>query len=268
MKKTFVSTEPKISIKYDGTGDLLIFLHGIGGNKDNWDLNLSVISKHFLCVAWDARGYGESEDYKGELLFNDIINDLLSIYKYFNKRKAHIIGLSMGGQIACLFYEKHPDKVQSLVLCDTHFGLGNLEKEEINRFINSRKKPLLEGLQPKDIALPVSKSLVGNLDNKVAIEELVNSMSKLHKESYIKAIDASMSTFHDHIFPLIDVPTLILVGDKDTLTPPSMAMKIHKLIKNSKFSTIKEAGHLINIENPKDFNYKVLQFLKTHKMKL
>ena len=42
MKKTFVSNEPKISIKYDGTGDLLILLHGIGGNKDNWDLNFSI----------------------------------------------------------------------------------------------------------------------------------------------------------------------------------------------------------------------------------
>ncbi len=263
MKKTFVSTKPKISIKYDGTGDLVIFLHGIGGNKDNWDFNLSMLSKYFLCVAWDTRGYGESEDYQGNLSFNDIINDLLSIYKYFGKKKAHIIGLSMGGQIACLFYEKHPDKVQSMILCDTHFGLGNLEKEEINRFINSRKKPLLEGLQPIDIALPVSKSLIGNLNNKIAIKALVNSMSKLHKESYLKTIDASMSTFHDHIFQQINVPTLILVGEKDTLTPPSMALKIHKLIKGSKFSIIEEAGHLINIESPKTFNYKVLKFLKT-----
>ena len=262
MKKTFVSNKPKISIKYDGTGDLLIFLHGIGGNKDNWDLNFPILSKHFLCVAWDTRGYGESEDYKGKLFFDDVINDLLSIYKYFDKNKAHIIGLSMGGQIACLFYEKHPEKVKSMVLCDTHFGLGNLEKDEIDKFINSRKKPLLEGLQPKDIALPVTKSLIGNLNNKPAIEELVSSMSKLHKESYLKTIDASMSTFHDHIFPKIDVPTLILVGEKDTLTPPSMALEIHKLIKNSEFSIIEEAGHLINIENPKAFNYRILQFLK------
>ena len=135
MKKAFVSNEPKISIKYDGTGDLLILLHGIGGNKDNWDLNFSILSKHFLCVAWDTRGYGESEDYKGELLFEDVINDLLSIYKFFNKNKAHIVGLSMGGQIACLFYEKHPEKVKSIVLCDTHFGLGNVQKDEIEKFI-------------------------------------------------------------------------------------------------------------------------------------
>ena len=145
---------------------------------------------------------------------------------------------------------------------------GIIPKDEIDKFIDSRKKPLLEGLQPKDIALPVTKSLVGNLNNRAAIEELVSSMSKLHKESYLKTIDTSMSTFHDHVFPKIDVPTLILVGEKDTLTPPSMALEIHKLIKNSKFSIIEEAGHLINIENPKAFNYKVLQFLKKFKLML
>jgi len=263
MKKAFVSNEPRISIKYNGKGDLLIFLHGIGGNKDNWDLNFPILSKYFLCVAWDTRGYGESEDYEGELNFNDIINDLLKIYKYFDSKKAHIIGLSMGGQIACLFYEKYPKKVQSMILCDTHFGLGNLKKKEIEKFIKSRKKPLLEGLQPKDIALTVSKSLIGDSKNRIAINELVNSMSKLHKESYLKTIDASMTTFHHHIFPKIDVPTLILVGEKDSLTPTSMALKIHKLIKNSKFSIIEEAGHLINIEKPKAFNDRVLEFLKT-----
>ena len=71
-----------------------------------------------------------------------------------------------------------------------------------------------------------------------------------------------MYTFHDHIFPKIEVPTLILVGEKDTLTPPSMALEIHKLIKNSKFFVIHGVGHLTNIENPKIFNKKILQFLK------
>ncbi len=263
MKNRFISNNPKISIKYEGRGDLLIFLHGIGGNKDNWDSNIVSLSREYLCVAWDTRGYGESDDYFGRLDFEDVINDLLFIFRYFKRTEAHILGLSMGGQIACLFYDKYPKMVKSLILCDTHFGLGNLSNKEIDKFINSRKKPLINGLEPKDIALPVAKSLIGNLNNKHALKELVDSIAKLHKESYLKTIDASMSTFHDHIFTKINVPTLIIVGEKDTLTPPSMAIKIHKLIRNSKFLVINGAGHLTNIENPKSFNTKVLQFLNT-----
>ena len=168
----------------------------------------------------------------------------------------------MGGQIATLFYEKYPSYVKSLILCDTHFGLSNLSPQEIEKFINLRKEPLINGKEPRDIAPIVALTLIGDANNKSAYNQLVNSMELLHKESYLKTIDTSMYTFHDHIFPKIDVPTLILVGEKDTLTPPSMALEIHKLIKNSKFSIIDEAGHLINIEKPRAFNYEVLQFLK------
>ena len=49
-------------------------------SSNNWNLNFPLLSKHFLCVAWDTRGYGESEDYEGELSFNDIINDLYTSY--------------------------------------------------------------------------------------------------------------------------------------------------------------------------------------------
>ena len=262
MKKDFISNNPKISINYDGQGDLIIFLHGIGGNKDNWNSNIISLSDEYLCVAWDARGYGESGDYSGNLDFDDMIEDLLLIFDYFQKKEAHIIGLSMGGQIACLFYEKFPKMVRSMILCNTHFGLGKLDKKEITKFVNSRKEPLLNGLEPKDIAFPVANSLIGDPNNKNALSQLVNSMKKLHKESYLKTIDASLTTTHDHIFKEINIPTLIIVGEKDKLTPPDMAYKIHALIKNSKISILKNAGHLTNIEKPELFNKIVLKFLK------
>ena len=261
FKKVYISQRPKICFHHMGKGELIIFLHGIGGNKNNWDLNIIKLSKFYHCVAWDTRGYGESEDYKGEFLFNDVVEDIMCIYRYFNKKKAHIVGLSMGGQIACFFYEKYPSFVKSLILCDTHFGLGNLNKIEIDKFINSRKKPLLSGFNPVDIAIPVAKSLIGNLKNKKALNELVKSLSKLHKESYLKTIDASFKNFHDHIFKNIKIPTLVLVGRQDKLTPPAMALKIHELVENSDFEIIDNAGHLSNIENPEDFNNCILKFI-------
>ena len=73
---------------------------------------------------------------------------------------------------------------------------------------------------------------------------------------------ATYSILGNALFSQIDIPTLVLVGENDTLTPPSMALEIHKLIKNSKLSIISDAGHLTNIENPKMFNDQVLKFLK------
>ena len=79
MKKTFVSYKPKISIKYDGTGDLLIFLHGIGGNKENWYSSIEILSKSFNVVALDLLGHGESDDFQGPMNFFDIADDIYKL---------------------------------------------------------------------------------------------------------------------------------------------------------------------------------------------
>ena len=168
-----------------------------------------------------------------------------------------------GGQIATLFYEKYPSYVKSLILCDTHFGLSNLSPQEIEKFINLRKEPLINGKEPRDIAPIVASTLIGDVNNKSAYNQLVNSMELLHKESYLKTIETSMRTEHRHIFKTINVPTFIMVGELDTLTPPSMSNQIMKEIKNSRLSIIPNAGHLSNIENPTVFNQKLLEFLES-----
>mgnify|MGYP005644730131 FL=1 len=205
INNTKVGNNPSISIDYAGQGEMIIFLHGIGGNKKNWTENLIFFSKKFLSVAWDTRGYGESDDYEGDLNFEDVLDDLVKIFKHFNKDEAHIVGLSMGGQIATLFYEKYPSYVKSLILCDTHFGLSNLSPQEIEKFINLRKEPLINGKEPRDIAPIVASTLIGDVNNKSAYEQLVNSMELLHKESYLKTIDTSMRTEHRHILSLIHI---------------------------------------------------------------
>jgi pimeloyl-ACP methyl ester carboxylesterase len=89
-------------------------------------------------------------------------------------------------------------------------------------------------------------------------------MSLLHKESYLKTIESSMRTEHRHIFKNIKVPTLIMVGELDTLTPPSMSKSIMNEIKGSYLKIIPKAGHLINIEEPDIFNQNLIQFLDKH----
>ena len=262
INTTKIRSNPSISIDYAGQGEMIIFLHGIGGNKKNWTENLNFFSQKFLSVAWDTRGYGESEDYEGDLNFEDVLDDLVRVFKHFNRNKAHIVGLSMGGQIATLFYEKYPSYVKSLILCDTHFGLSNLNAKEVDKFINLRKEPLINGKEPRDIAPIVASTLIGDINNKSAYEQLVNSMELLHKDSYLKTIETSMRTEHRHVFKTINVPTFIMVGELDTLTPPSMSKEIMKEIKESSLAIIPNAGHLINIENPREFNQKLLEFLE------
>ena len=81
LKSIKISSNPSISVDYSGEGEMIVFLHGIGGNKKNWDESIQFFSKKFLSVAWDTRGYGESDDYIGSLNFQDVLDDLKKVLK-------------------------------------------------------------------------------------------------------------------------------------------------------------------------------------------
>lgn len=157
----YVPRTPRIAVDHCGTGPLLIFLHGIGGNRTNWHDQLPEFGRHFHAVSWDARGYGASDDYDGPLHFGEFAKDLGSVISFFNGKRAHLVGLSMGGLIALDFYGGYADKVATLTLCDSLPGFGHLDDNQRREFVRLRQQPLLEGKEPKDIAPVVARTLIG-----------------------------------------------------------------------------------------------------------
>jgi 3-oxoadipate enol-lactonase len=256
-----IGPNPYISVNECGEGELLILMHGIGGNKRNWVKNIEVFGRHFKTVAWDARGYGESDDYPGDLEFSYFADDLNRVLDHYGVEKAHLLGLSMGGRIAFSFCERYSHRIASLVLCDTHKGFKHFTREQQEEFIRLRKEPLLAGKEPKDIAPVVAKTLIGRPENTDTFDALVDSMSRLHKNSYIKSIEASVRGDHADSLSQIEAPTLVVVGEFDRLTSPALAKDIADQIPGAKLAIIKDAGHLSNIENPNEFNSVVLDFL-------
>jgi 3-oxoadipate enol-lactonase len=264
-KTDFVPGPPRLAYDHAGEGALVVFLHGIGGNRTNWHDQLPHVARHFHAVAWDARGYGLSDDYEGPLEFDDFVADLVRLIDHFGAARAHLVGLSMGGRIAQAFYPHHAERVASMVLCDTFPGFtaefGPADREE---FIRLRKQPLIEGKEPRDIAPTVARSLLGAAASEAHYQKLVDSISSLHKDSYIKTIEAT--TRYDHVadLPNIQVPTLLVYGSDDRLTPPDIGRRMAAEILGARLEIIEGAGHLTNIEAPDAFNDIVLRFLREH----
>tara|TARA_Y100001954_G_scaffold50478_1_gene53413 strand:- start:2112 stop:2945 length:834 start_codon:yes stop_codon:yes gene_type:complete len=261
LQTRFLPGSPKIAFTQIGTGDLVIFIHGIGGNKENWYQNMEVLSKTFNVVALDVRGYGESEDFLGPMNFSDVADDIQRLVLFLGEKKCHVVGLSMGAQISLYFYEKYPDLTQSLVLCDAPLGFQDFTESEREKFIRLRRKPIEDGTDLKTMAINIADTLIGKKSNKLAYDQLVESMVKLRKETYLRAIDTFVKSDHYNIFPKLDIPVLVLVGELDNLTPVSMAKEISRKIGGSILKIISNAGHLSNIENPGEFNKVVLGFL-------
>ena len=269
---TTITTErvpgtPGIAFDTTGEGPTVVFLHGIGGNRTNWHDQLPVFAAAgYRAVSWDARGYGLSDDYEGALDFADFSHDLARLLDHLEVERAHLAGLSMGGRILQDFYPRYPDRVATLVLCATFPGFdAALTPEKRAEFVRLRKEPLVSGKEPRDIAPVVAKTLIGPRATDLHFQRLVDSMTMLHKESYIKTIEASTLYDRSASLPDIAAPTLLVFGGADTLAVPAVGERMAAEIPDARLIVIPEAGHLVNIEFPAVFNERVLAFLDKHR---
>lgn len=260
----FVPGTPRLAYDCCGEGADVVYLHGIGGNRSNWRNQLEVLSDRFRTIAWDARGYGDSEDYPGDLDFADFTQDLKRLLDHLEIETAHLCGLSMGGRIILDFYDTFPERVKSLILVDTFPGFdASFTQEGRERFVRERRQPLVEGKPLTAIAEAVAPTLVSPAASPEIVAQLVESMCALHPESYIKTIEAMTMYAPVCDVSTITVPVQIIVGADDKLTPPAISQKMHKQIPNAELEIFEDTGHLSNLEQPQRFNATVRRFLES-----
>ena len=252
---------PSLAVDLVGAGPLALFMHGIGGNRSNWRAQLPAFAPHFACVAWDARGYGGSDDYEGPLAFDDFVDDVLRVLDHFGAERAHLVGLSMGGRIAMRAALLHSGRVATLTLLDTHEGFEAFSPAQRQAFVDSRRAPLLAGKQPADIADAVARSLVGPKATPAQLQQLVDSIAALHKDSYIKALQATVDQVVLGDISQIVAPAHFVVGADDSLTPPAMHREMAAKLGGAPVSVLPDAGHLSNIENAPAFNRVGIEWL-------
>jgi pimeloyl-ACP methyl ester carboxylesterase len=259
-------TNDPVAIAYEmeGRGPLVVFLHGIGGNRTNWATQLAQLSDRFCAVAWDARGYGASDDPPRTLTFSDYADDLVRLLDHLHAERAHVVGLSMGGMIAQDFYQRYAERVATLALVDTSAGFGAVSEEAKRDFLARRLDPLEQGLTPKDIAPGVVDVLASQSASAAARAQLTASLSALRVEPYKQALQAIVTTDFRAMLPTIAVPTLVMVGDEDIVTPPAASEFLAQQIRGAVLVRIPQAGHLTNIEKPHEFNAALRPFLEQH----
>jgi 3-oxoadipate enol-lactonase len=232
---------------------LLLFLHGIRGSRRNWTRQLEFFSRHFRAAAWDARGYGESEDYEGPLRFDEHFTaDVLRAADHFGAGKFHLVGLSMGGRIARNFALRHPERLRSLVLAGTSPGFNALSGDEVKRFVAERR-----------VATPESvRRLLGGRAVAGAYQQLLDSVQRVHPASFEKTLEASVAQDRAARIEQIKAPTLVITGDEDKVYSPELSKDMARRIPGAELVVMKGVGHLSNLEQPDEFNQAVLQFLK------
>jgi len=261
METVRIPGSPELACDVAGAGPPVVFLHGIGGNRTNWTRQIQALEHDFTAMAWDARGYGESDDVDGERRFVHFAGDLARLLDDRSIETAHLVGLSMGARILLTFMPRHAERVATLTLCDCFYGFNAMSDEKRTEFMALREKPLREGKTFADLAPALVESLVSpNCPPEIAAE-LHESILGLRAESYLKTLEAT--TVFDAFAALeeIEVPVQLIFGEHDRLSPPSIGEEMVGLIADARLAVLEGAGHLSNLERPAEFNAALRAFL-------
>jgi 3-oxoadipate enol-lactonase len=255
------------NLSYDdlGEGEIpVIFLHGYPFSKDMWKQQLEFLQSTNRVIACDIRGFGKSTYEEGTLSMDLFADDLLTFMYKLHIEKAIICGLSMGGYIALNAVQRFPTHFEALILCDTQCVADTPEeKEKRYKVIDDINANGVKEFNEGFIKKVFHKDTLSN--NKELVAEL-RTVVFANSQQIITAGLTALAERNETCSALgdITIPTLIICGREDEVTPLAQSELMHKSINRSKLHVIGNAGHVSNLEQPDEFNQQLLGFLTTY----
>lgn len=253
-----------IWISYDDVGigkTPILFLHGFPFNKSMWEEQLDFLKESHRLISIDIRSFGQSQDNHIETSINLFANDIIEFMNTLQLKKVILCGLSMGGFIALNAVKKYPKRFSALILCDTQCAADTIEqktkrletiKEIETNGITNFTATFLKALFHKD-----------SITNKIGLVSKIESDILANSAGVIIGGLKALATRAETCISLnqIKIPTLIICGREDQVTPLPHSEFMHLNIANSTLKIIENAGHLSNLEQPEAFNAELLEFL-------
>lgn len=239
----------------------VVLIHGFPLNHTMWAPQIAALPDKHRVIAYDIRGHGDSDVGGGQYTMDLFADDLIALLNHLKIEKAVLCGLSMGGYIALRALERNPERVSALVLCDTRSEADSDETK-------SKRLAAVESIKEKGVPLFAEgfvKSAFApeTFTNHPGVVKNVKGMILKNSSLGICGSLLAMAFRTDTTASLsqIKIPTLIMVGENDQLTPPIASLFMKEKIPQARMVVIPGAGHLSNLENPTVFNQRLLSFL-------
>lgn len=250
----------KIGYRRAGDGPPLVLLHGIGGNANQFRQQADGLADAYTVVAWDTPGYGRSDDPPGDWTMAEYADALAGFLDGLGIARAHLLGQSWGGVLAQAFYGRYPGRVRSLILSDTTLG-GDVTRPDSAERLAGRLRAL-ETMTPAEMARGRAPQILSPNPPPDVLREVEEMLAQIHPAGYRKAAIALAHADTRAVLPRISVPTLVLCGEHDRVTPPTVGTQLLAEIPNARRVILPGAGHLGNQELPEHYNATVREFLR------
>ncbi|MES2727764.1 MAG: alpha/beta hydrolase [Bacteroidota bacterium] len=255
-----------VQLSYNDIGEgsiPVIFMHGYPFDKTMWQLQLDFLKSGYRLISFDIRGFGKSTDEESHLSIDLFGEDLIALMDKLDIDKAIVCGLSMGGFIALNAQKRFPDRFAALILCDTQCIADTTEvKEKRKKIIN---EIAVDGVATFNEGFIKNVFHKDSLSNKKELVEQLRSVVFANSPHIITMGQTALAERSETCSTLneITIPTLIICGREDIVTPLAQSEMMHKTIKGSILHVIDNAGHVSNLEQPDEFNKHLLDFLTT-----
>jgi 3-oxoadipate enol-lactonase len=244
-----------------GSGPDLVLLHAFPSSHEMWLPVAEQLAQRYRVTLYDLRGLGKVPPGADIVRMSDHAADLERICKQVGIQKAVFAGVSIGGYILFEFWRIYRPRVRALILCDTRAAADSDEARA------TRLKSVDDVLQ-RGTAQFIESNLQKPLGettrrNRIDIVDAARDTMRLSTPAGIAAVQRGMAERLDSTLTLstINVPTLLMCGEEDTVTPPAEMRAMQSQIKGSIFVPIPRAGHLSVFENPADSTKAIRNFL-------
>lgn len=257
-------------IRYKEAGDKgglpVVFIHAFPLSKEMWAPQLSALGKGRRLVGYDVRGHGPADPGDGLYTIDLFAADLFELMDTLSIKSAVLVGLSMGGYVALRAASMKPERLRGLVLADTRAEADTNQAKAL-------RAGAMKAIAEKGIG-PFAEEFVKNLFSPAALAagrpcvEEARRIMKANKPLGVRGALLALAARMDATpwLPEIKVPTLVVVGEDDALTPPADSHRIAKAVPGAGLSVIPKAGHLSSLENPEAFNEALDAFLSSAKL--
>lgn len=244
-----------------GGGPTLALLHAFPLHSDMWAPQLEGLQDSCRLIAMDMRGFGRTPLETAPYALEALTRDLAALMDALGQERFVLGGLSMGGYVALAFQRLFGDRLAGLILADTRAGADSPGARE--RRYQTIREVEAYGMGPLSEAMPRSLLCPETFDLQPALPERIASWIARTDPRAVIAAQRAMAERPDATPQLrgVGVPTLVLVGSQDTLSPPEEAEAMASQIPGAQLAIIPHAGHLANLENPVAFNRAVREFM-------
>lgn len=245
-----------------GDGPTIVLVHAFPLDSRMWSRQAEALGDRYRVVTPDLSGCGRSgvPADPSSYSVDGWADEVAGVLDHLDIERAVVGGLSMGGYVTLAFHRRHPERVAGLVLADTR---ATADTDEARAHRTRQQDQVLSG-DVETLKDTLIEALVGPV-TKTSRPDVVQQVRALMDQSpagYIGCLEA-LKTRPDSNTELtrIGVPTLIVVGEDDALTPPALSREMHEHIAGSELVVIGEAGHLSSLEAPEAFNAALERFL-------